>query len=274
MAIYVIGDIQGCYEPLRRLLASARFHPAHDRLWCVGDLINRGPRSLDTLRYLQDLGDSVTVVLGNHDLHFLSVHYGDARPERKHTLDELLAAPDCETLADWLRKKPLAHHEVLETDRGEKHYLMVHAGVAPQWTREKTLALATEVATELRGTSFREFLRHMYGNEPGRWDESLSGYDRLRVITNYLTRLRFCDARGNMNLPAKGPPTEAPDGYRPWYEFEQLTPETEILFGHWAALQGATGRPGVHGLDTGCVWGRQLSMMRLPDHKVFSVPGS
>lgn len=272
MAIYAIGDIQGCYKPLRKLLKKVDFDPAADELWCVGDLINRGPRSLDTMRYLRDLGDgAVRVVLGNHDLHFLALYHGCISDNGNHTLKKLLQAPDSAELTDWLRHKPLAYHRRVEGPEGEQDYLMIHAGVAPAWTLEKTLSLSAEVEEVLRSDRYPELLRHMYGNQPDRWDDSLQGFDRLRCIINYLTRLRFCDADGRMDFGSKKGAETAPEGCRPWFEFEQLTPGTTILFGHWAALEGETGRPGVHALDTGCVWGRELTMMRLQDHRLFSV---
>lgn len=273
MSTYVIGDIQGCYKPLRKLLKTVNFQTGTDELWCVGDLINRGPKSLDTLRFLRDMSESATIVLGNHDLHFLALYY-ECTPEsasNRHTLDELLKAPDCGELADWLRHKPLVHYDCMETARGLEHFLMVHAGVAPQWTLQKTLELAAEVEVTLQGAEFRKFLAKMYGDRPTRWRDELTGWRRLRVITNYLTRLRFCTKKGKMDLLVKESANSAPAGFRPWFEFEQLTPATNILFGHWAALQGVTGKEHVFALDTGCVWGRELTLMRLEDHKLFSV---
>jgi len=274
MATYAIGDIQGCYKPLRKLLKAVAFQPGADELWCVGDLINRGPKSLDTLRYLRDIGESATVVLGNHDLHFLALYY-QCTPDTingRHTLDELLAAPDCGELADWLRHKPLAHHDSVLGSQGIHNYLMVHAGVPPQWDLHTTLALSAEVEAALRGPDFRKFLNKMYGDKPSRWKDTLTGRKRLRMITNYLTRMRFCSANGKLDLQIKEGVNEAPEGFRPWFEFEQITnSETSILFGHWAALQGVTRHDRVYALDTGCVWGRELTMMRLEDHKLFSV---
>ena len=271
MSTYAIGDIQGCYKPLRKLLDSVDFNPGKDKLWCVGDLINRGPRSLETLRFLRELGDNATIVLGNHDLHFLAIHYGATLNRNKDTLQELLDAPDCEQLCAWLRKKPLAHYECIETEQGPQNYLMVHAGIAPQWSLDKTLALAAEVELTLQGPNFLAFLENMYGDTPRRWKSKLTGYERLRVITNYLTRMRFCNENGKLNLQVKEGLLFTPTGYKPWFEFEQLTPNINILFGHWAALEGHTGNPHVFALDTGCVWGRELTMLRLEDHKLFSV---
>lgn len=271
MTIYAIGDIQGCYKPLKALLKQVNFNAASDKLWCVGDLINRGPMSLDTLRYLKDIDSAVEIVLGNHDLHFLAIYHGVAPMRSKDTLGKLLKAPDSDELSEWLRSKPLAHFDSIETSTGIQHYLMIHAGVAPQWTLQKTLNLAAEVELALQGPDFKEFLRTMYGDKPERWSKYLTGWERLRVITNYLTRIRFCDAIGAMNLDVKEGVASAPAGFRPWFEFETITPRTNILFGHWAAIEGVTGKPHVFALDTGCVWGRELTMMRLEDKQLFSV---
>lgn len=271
MTIYAIGDIQGCYKPLMKLLGQVKFAPGRDQLWCVGDLINRGPKSLDTLRYLRDIGDATQIVLGNHDLHYLAIYYGCAPARNKDTLQKLLEAPDGDELSDWLRHKPLAHYDSIETRMGIQNYLMVHAGVAPQWSLQKTLDCAAEVELALEGGNFRKYLEMMYGDRPDRWTNDLAGWDRLRVITNYLTRLRFCTEEGTMDLNVKEGLAYAPPGFKPWYAFERITPKANILFGHWAALEGITGRENVYALDTGCVWGRELTMMRLEDHKLFSV---
>ncbi len=271
MTVYAIGDIQGCYKPLMKLLKKVKFTAGSDELWCVGDLINRGPKSLDTLRFLSDIDDSVEVVLGNHDLHYLAIYYECAPARSKDTLQSLLDAPDGYELSEWLRSKPLAHHDSLETSFGIQKYLMVHAGIAPQWSLQKTLDCAAEVELVLHSKKFRKFLKKMYGDQPDCWSNDLQGWKRLRVITNYLTRLRFCAADGKMNLNIKQGLAYAPAGYQPWFEYERITPKTNILFGHWAALEGFTGKEHVHALDTGYVWGRELTMMRLEDHKLFSV---
>lgn len=273
MATYAIGDIQGCYKSLRSLLKAVDFSNNSDELWCVGDLINRGPKSLDTLRFLRDMGNAATIVLGNHDLHFLALYY-QCTPDSaggRHTLEKLLAAPDCDELANWLRHKPLTHYDCMEHTMGLQYYLMVHAGVPPLWNLQQTLDYSAEVEAVLQGPDFRDFLSNMYGDKPSRWKTKLTGSKRLRLITNYLTRMRFCNEDGKLDLQIKEGITQAPEGFRPWFEFENLTPQTNILFGHWAALQGVTNRPGVYALDTGCVWGRELTMMRLQDHKLFSV---
>lgn len=271
MSNYVVGDVQGCYKALKRLLKQFKFSPGVDRLWFAGDLVNRGPKSLETLRYLSDIDDSIEVVLGNHDLHFIAIFEGCAPARGKDNLDELLSAPDCEALCDWLRRKPLAFYDSVDTRTGIEHFLMVHAGVAPGWDLEKTLELAAEVELALQGPDYKEFLTNMYGNEPIRWSDSLNGQARLRTITNYLTRVRFCDDIGSLRLDIKEGLCAAPRGFKPWFEYEKITPEASILFGHWAALEGRTYRKHVYALDTGYVWGRELTAMRLEDKKHFAV---
>ena len=270
MSTYVVGDIQGCYKPLRKLLKKVYFHPSQDQLWCVGDLVNRGPRSLDTLRFLRDLGDSCRVVLGNHDLHFIAKHEGCSPGKGKHTLQELLEAADVQQLSDWLRQQPLAHYDCVDTDSGLQNFLMVHAGVAPSWSLDKTLQLSAEVELALQGPDYQAFLKHMYGDKPRRWHDGLEGLDRLRVITNYLTRVRFVDPIGNLQLSAKEGLALAPYGYKPWFRYETISAKTQLLFGHWAALEGHTGKPRVHALDTGFVWGRALTALRLEDGRRFA----
>ncbi len=272
MSTYVVGDLQGCYKPLKKLLRKVKFSVDHDKLWCVGDLVNRGPDSLDTLHFLQDMGSSIQLVLGNHDLHFIAIHEACAPMRSKDTLDELLGSPDCQRLCDWLRTQPLAHYDSVDTNKGMENFLMVHAGIAPHWSLQKTLDLAAEVEYALQDSNYKKFLRNMYGNTPTRWHDQLEGMDRLRVITNYLTRVRFCDEIGTMQLTVKEGLSSAPEGYRPWFEYEQITPGTTILFGHWAALEGETGKSHVHALDTGYVWGRELTLMRLEDHQLYSIP--
>ena len=272
MSTYAIGDIQGCYMPLKKLLRKISFVPGQDRLWCVGDLVNRGPKSLQSLRLLKEIDDGLVVVLGNHDLHFLAVHEGCTPIRRKDRLRELLAAKDCDELADWLSRKPLAHCETIETEDGPRAYLMVHAGVAPAWSIAKTLELAGEVQSALREKP-RKYLSHMYGDQPDLWDDSLTKQCRLRTITNYLTRVRFCDSEGRMRLELKEGIETAPPGYAPWFRRQSITGEADIVFGHWAAIEGETGQDRVHALDTGCVWGGTLTAMRLEDGMRFSVAG-
>jgi bis(5'-nucleosyl)-tetraphosphatase (symmetrical) len=272
LANYVVGDIQGCYGPLRRLLAKVEFVAGRDQLWCVGDLVNRGPQSLETLRYLHQLGSAFTGVLGNHDLHFLAVKT-KANPEGKvKTLQPLLEASDCPQLFEWVRQLPMAHQQSVWTEQGIRQVLMVHAGIDPRWTVATTLALAAEVEYELRSAEYPLLLRGMYGDKPERWDDSLRGMERLRVITNVLTRLRFCTADGRMNLTAKGEAATAPAGTQPWFDFQQPADDELLLFGHWATLDGLTHRANIIGLDTGCVWGRRLTLLHLEKHERVSIP--
>lgn len=261
MSTYVIGDVQGCYEALRRLLDSLRFDPLRDRLWFVGDLVNRGPDSVATLRFVKSMGDCATVVLGNHDLHLLVVASGVRKPHKEDTLDEVLRAPDCEELLAWLRRQRLMH--------AADGYALVHAGLLPQWTLEKALALAHEVEDALRGEQYAELVRHMYGNRPAAWRDDLVGIDRLRVIINAMTRMRLCTAAGVMEFTHKTGLMNLPAGYMPWYDVPgRASRSSTIVCGHWAAL-GLLVRDDVVALDTGCVWGRELSAMRLEDRQIF-----
>lgn len=263
MPTYVVGDLQGCFRSLQALLDSISFEPADDRLWLVGDLVNRGPDSLAVLRFIKALGERAVTVLGNHDLHLLAVATSFERVKRDDTLSEILAAPDRDELLDWLRNRPLAHFE--------QDVLMVHAGLLPQWTAVDACALASEVEAALRGAQWREFLRNMYGNQPDRWSADLRGNDRLRVIVNALTRVRLCNAEGAMEFAHKGALAGAPSGFMPWFEVPgRASADTRIVFGHWSAL-GLVRRPNVLGLDTGCLWGRRLTAFRLEDRKLFQV---
>jgi len=260
---YAIGDLQGCDEELRTLLARLKFSADRDRLWFVGDLVNRGPSSLATLRIVHALGDNAVVVLGNHDLHLLAVACGVQRRRRSDTLDEVLAAPDRDTLIEWLSTRPLAYAEGRD--------LMVHAGVVPQWTAARTLALADEVSAALRRDA-RALFEHMYGDEPERWDERLAAPERLRFIINVLTRLRLCTADGRVDTSLKGPPPPPPSPLRPWFAHPQrATRNVRVVFGHWSAL-GLIQQPDVLGLDSGCVWGGSLTAIDLDsDRPPFSV---
>jgi bis(5'-nucleosyl)-tetraphosphatase (symmetrical) len=261
MSTYAIGDVQGCYDPLRRLLDSIDFDPADDVLWFVGDLVNRGPQSVETLRFVRSLGDRAVTVLGNHDLSLLVIAAGHSKPHRGDTIDQVLAAPDRDELLDWLRHQKLMH--------AEDGYAMVHAGLLPQWTIERALELAREVEAALQGPEHAALLRHMYGNKPDRWDESLTGHDRLRVIVNAMTRLRLCDAAGRMEFSHKTGLDTAPQGFMPWFEVpERASAGTPIVFGHWAAL-GLVVRADLAAIDTGCVWGRELTALRLHDRRLF-----
>lgn len=257
---WAIGDVQGCLDSLLALQAHL---PANARLWFTGDLVNRGPRSLETLRWAMAQGERLVTVLGNHDLHLLAVAAGIRRAHRTDTLDDILAAPDRDALIDWVRSRPLAHFE--------SGWLLVHAGVLPQWSVERTLELADEVQRALAGPDWLAFLREMYGNEPSRWSDSLRGNDRLRVIVNALTRIRFCTPDGRMEFGAKEGVDRAPAGYIPWFDApDRASAGTPIVFGHWAAL-GWLDRPDLLSIDTGCVWGRTLTAVRLSDRAIRSV---
>ena len=265
MATYAIGDIQGCLEPLQCLLKKFAFNPANDRLWLAGDLINRGPDSLATLRFLYQIRDLVTVVLGNHDLHFIAVYYGLRKQGKSDTLNELLGAHDCSELVGWLRHQKLVHHD------SSLGFTMVHAGIPPQWDLSEALARAREVEHALQGDEPEKYLAGMYGNTPGVWRDELSGVDRLRVITNYFTRMRFCNADGELELQTKESADAAPDGFAPWFSFSaRKTYREKIIFGHWAALEGRVESNSVFALDTGCVWGGALTALRLEDEQKFS----
>ena len=255
MRLYLIGDVQGCAAALNALLVKIDFSPSRDRLVLLGDLVNRGPDSLGILRLLSGLGDAAQCLLGNHDLHALAVCSG-ARPAHKNdTLAPLLAAPDAPALVDWLRHRPLA----LQQDG----YLMLHAGALPQWTAAQTVAYGAEVASALQLANYADFLRSMYGNAPAQWRNGLRGDDRLRVIVNALTRLRFCSADGVMEFATKEGAASAPEGYMPWFDVPgRLSAGTPIAFGHWSTL-GLVQRPDLLSLDTGCVWGGCLSAMRV-----------
>jgi bis(5'-nucleosyl)-tetraphosphatase (symmetrical) len=265
MATYAIGDIQGCLEPLQCLLKKITFDPAKDKLWLAGDLINRGPETLATLRYLYKLRDSITVVLGNHDLHFIAVYYGLRKQSKNDTLVELLMAPDRADLVYWLRHQKLVHHDP------QLGYTIVHAGIPPQWSLQDALARSCEVEAALQSNHPEGFLAGMYGNTPTTWSDQLTGVERLRVITNYFTRMRFCNAQGELEFQSKENVEAAPIGFAPWFSFAQRkTRDEKIIFGHWAALEGKVGFPNVFALDTGCVWGGSLTAMRLEDGVRFS----
>lgn len=262
MSLYCIGDLQGCLLPFERLLAQIDFSPSRDTLFMLGDLVNRGPDSLGVLRCLTALGDSAQCLLGNHDLHLLALWQGVRQPSRRDTAQDVLTAPDSDALLDWLRHRPMA----IQSDG----WLMVHAGVLPQWSVAQTMALAAEVERALRGPGLKAFLNEMYGNLPAQWHESLHGADRLRVVVNALTRLRFCTPEGVMDFSSSESAAKAPAGQLPWFDVPgRLTHDTPIAFGHWSTLaQDADGtrlRNNVLPLDTGCVWGGCLTAARLGD---------
>ena len=253
--IYLVGDLQGCCDPLERLLQTLDFSPSRDHLYLLGDLVNRGPDSLGVLRRLRGLEGSVTCLLGNHDLHLLAVAHGVRKPHRSDTLDEILHAPDRDDWLNWLRQQRLAVHA--------HGWLMVHAGVLPQWDAAQTVVLAGEVEAMLRSPELGEFLTQMYGNEPARWDDSLRGVARWRCVVNSLTRLRFCSADGTMEFATKEGVGGAPEGFMPWFEVPgRRTAGTPVAFGHWSTL-GLINRDDLLALDTGCIWGGQLTAVRV-----------
>ena len=264
MATYAIGDVQGCFGALERLLDKIRFDAARDQLWFVGDLVNRGPDSLSTLRFVKNLGDRAVTVLGNHDLHLLMVAEGSAKPLKSDTLQEVLDAPDRKELLDWLRWQRMMY--------ASDGFVMVHAGLLPSWSVEKALSLAREVEEALRAGNYRELVARMYGDHPLQWRDDLSGSDRLRVIINAMTRLRVCTENGVMEFAYKGKPENAPPGYLPWYEVPgRMNREATIICGHWSAL-GLLLRGNLLALDTGCLWGGNLSAVCLENRRVFQVP--
>jgi bis(5'-nucleosyl)-tetraphosphatase (symmetrical) len=262
-SIWMIGDVQGCCQPLRELLA----HPdiaddADAHFWFAGDLVNRGPNSLETLRTVMALGDKAVSVLGNHDLHLLAVAAGVKKPSKSDTLGDILNAPDAQELIDWLRHCPLAHY-----DEG---HLLVHAGVLPKWDVNTTLKLASEVEAALQGPDWKNVLQSMYGNEPVHWKDEFRGSKRLRVIINALTRMRMCDSHGHMEFSHKGAPIHT-KSLMPWFDVPHRSiRDHTIVFGHWSTL-GLLIRPDVICLDTGCVWGRHLTAVRLHDHKLVQI---
>ncbi|MEJ7687210.1 MAG: symmetrical bis(5'-nucleosyl)-tetraphosphatase [Variovorax sp.] len=259
MALYLIGDVQGCDEALQHLLDLIAFSASRDTLVVLGDLVNRGPDSVGVLRRMQGYGSAAQSLLGNHDLHLLGIAHGARQAGRKDTLGNVLEAPDREALLDWLRQQPMALHRSL----GGGDLLMVHAGVLPQWSVAQTLGLAAEVEAVLRGPASQEFLHEMYGNEPAEWNDALVGRARLRTIVNALTRLRFCTAEGEMEFEAKDASAGAPEGFMPWFDAPgRKTAGATIAFGHWSTL-GWLSRPDLMSTDTGCVWGGCLSAVRL-----------
>lgn len=265
MATYAIGDIQGCFAELQALLALIKFNPHQDSLWCCGDLVNRGPDSLGVLRFLADLPQPAVITLGNHDLHYLAVAYGAQPAGEKDTLEQLLSAPDGDDLREWLRQQAIVH------DDAALGYLMVHAGVAPQWDFAAITQHAAELTTRLHGDDFLPLLQQMYSNQPDKWDDSLSGIARARCLINYFTRMRYCDAQGRLNLAHKGPPGSESPPWQPWFSVPRQPLGRIVLFGHWAALMGQTHSTDFIGLDTGCVWGEQLSAYRIEDQQFFRV---
>jgi bis(5'-nucleosyl)-tetraphosphatase (symmetrical) len=263
MSIYAVGDVQGCYPSLRRLLDACAFDPGKDRLWLVGDLVNRGHHSLETLRFVRQLGAAATLVLGNHDLYLLLVTEGLGKRSKNDTLDDILRAPDRDELLHWLRQQPLCH---VEDD-----FCMVHAGLLPQWTVATARALAREVEQVLAGPDYRLLLATIWGDEPKRWRNDLAGWPRLRVVVNAMTRMRYCTPKGAMEFKSKGELADAPKGYLPWFQVPgRRSAEHTLVTGHWSAL-GLRTEANLLALDSGCLWGRHLTAIRLEDRTIFQV---
>jgi bis(5'-nucleosyl)-tetraphosphatase (symmetrical) len=257
MAIYAIGDIQGCYDELQRLLALIKFDPAKDKLWFAGDLVNRGPKSLQVLRFIKSLENRACTVLGNHDLHLLALSQGNMSHQKQGCLIEILDAPDSGELIDWLRQRPVMIHHA------KKGYSMIHAGLPPQWDLNSALSCARELETTLRGADFYDFCHNMYGNKPDKWDERLTGIDRSRFITNCFTRMRYCTRDGRLSMRDKGAPEQHINNSIPWYAVpERKTRKDRILFGHWSTL-GYRQIGNAWSLDSGCFWGGQLTALKL-----------
>jgi bis(5'-nucleosyl)-tetraphosphatase (symmetrical) len=264
MSIYAIGDVQGCYRPLRDLLKKIRFKADRDQLWFVGDLVNRGPDNLKTLRYLKDLGDNAISILGNHDLHLLAVAYGHRDiHHRNDTFQDVVSASDFDPLIDWLRHRPIMHHD--ETS----DFTMVHAGLPPQWNLTRAQQCANEIQQVLRGNQIDSFLAHMYGNKPNLWSDTLQGWDRLRFITNSFTRIRYCDEHGREDFKNNRAIGTQPEHLMPWFRLpNRKNRDLKLIFGHWATL-GHHVEENIFALDSGCVWGNKLTAMRLDDEPEY-----
>lgn len=259
MADYAIGDVQGCYDSLMLLLEKIEFDERVDRLWFVGDLVNRGPKSLNVLQFVKNLPIKPRVVLGNHDLHLLcKIYLQDVPLLKGDTLNDIINSPDVYDYAEWLRRQPLLYHDL------SLNVVMTHAGIAPNWSLGLAKKLAQELEQVLAGPNFLDFLQNMYGNEPNYWSGALKGIDRLRAICNYFTRMRFCDSKGCLNLSYKGTVANAPQGLTPWFAAPNRVPiDATIVFGHWASLRGECDKPCIYAIDTGCLWGGSLTALNL-----------
>ena len=266
MSTFAIGDIQGCYTQFQALLKKINFNQQKDQLWFTGDLVNRGPNSLKTLRFVKSLQENAITVLGNHDLHLIAVAHGTQAIKPTDTFQDILQANDRTELIEWLCQQRLLHHNQ------KLGFTMTHAGIAPQWDLEQAQKLALEVETTLQGQSRLTLLENMYGNKPKCWNDELTGIERLRCIINYFTRMRFCDSKGCLNLNYKGEIENAPAGLIPWFAIKKRKMQMEnIVFGHWAALRGITNTNQVFAIDTGCAWGKQLTAMYLETGERVSV---
>ena len=273
MANYAIGDIQGCFYELQRLLDKINFDPVEDKLWLVGDLVNRGPNSLLTLKLIYEIRESCNLVLGNHDIHFLAIAEGLRKSFKEDTLKEILESNNLDIYKKWLRNQGLIYYENIECERGNRLYLMTHAGIPPHWSWQDAMKADGEIKENLLNDNlYREYLSNIYGNLPNKDKPNLNRLERLRLNTNYLTRMRFCKIDGELELETKGTALDSPKGFKAWFQ-HPLTIEEEnlyLIFGHWAALGGETGVSKIIAVDTGCVWGYKLSAYRLEDNKIFS----
>ena len=266
MATYVIGDIQGCFDELQLLLELIEFDFKQDHLWFCGDLVNRGPKSLEVLRFVRELGDRAITVLGNHDLHLLALYYQKKPIKESDSLYPIFQADDVKALMKWLRKRPLAHYDK------QFNTLLVHAGLAPQWDLVTALGCAEALNQTLSNKGFREFFDNMYGNSPNIWSDGLSGWKRLRFIVNTFTRLRYCDSQGHLEMKHKGTPGSQPEGLIPWFDHpDRACSDVTVLFGHWSTL-GLHQSNNTIALDSGCLWGGSLTALRLEDRALFSLP--
>ena len=266
MSTYAIGDVQGCYDELRALLDKINYDPKQDRLWFAGDIINRGPKSLECLRFIKNTPNCF-MILGNHDLHAIAVAYGASKIKPYDTLDQILQASDRNELIDWLRQQPLIHHDKT------LGFTLSHAGIYPDWNLQDAIQHAHEVEKVLRGDNIADFLNNLYGNEPSKWEPSLEGYNRLRFIVNAFTRMRFCRQDNSLDLNAKGTLQSVTNDLAPWFKVtSRKTQSDKLIFGHWAALECNANTENVFAIDSGCVWGRELTALRLEDETQFSVP--
>lgn len=265
MSTYVIGDLQGCFEPLQRLLNAIEFKSDCDQLWFVGDLVNRGPQSLECLRFVRDLADNAVTVLGNHDIHLLAIGCGVRETSRHCTLDAVLSAPDKTELLQWLRNQPLLHHD------STLNFTMTHAGIFPCWSLEEAKRYASEVEQALSGDTFVDFLSVLFSDQPEQWSETLAGFERLRFIINSFTRMRYCRGDTSLSFSFSGHPSDAPSDLAPWFEVPERPMQSQnIIFGHWSALEGVQIRAHVFANDAGCIWGGELMARCLESGEVFS----
>lgn len=257
MSVYAIGDVQGCYDDLMALLDHIHFNEQTDQLWFAGDMVNRGPKNLQTVRFIKSLGENAVSVLGNHDLHLLAMAYGYRTPKKRDTFQDILEAEDADELLEWIRHRPILHHDK------NLGYTLIHAGLAPQWDLPMALSCAEELEKTLRGPHYTDFFEEMYGDEPAVWSDSLSGNERLRFIVNCLTRMRFCDENGRLDMEENGPPGSQPSRLIPWFTVpDRASRDMKIICGHWSRLSYYNA-DGVYALDTGCVWGRGLTALKI-----------